>query len=155
MTTTIDAVYQAALALPESQRADLVQRLMRSLPATPSKVASVEAELDQLAALSAGWDGYGAPAIDAEIVAAARIFLRALPASLASPPRAVPLSSGSVQFEWHGHTKVLELEFENSHTLHFLQWNPPEGVEVEDTFPASDIDRAAALIEWVTERGFA
>jgi len=43
---------------------------------------------------------------------------------------------------------VLELEFESISTIHFLRWDPENGVEDEDTFPVLDIERAVELNEW-------
>jgi hypothetical protein len=58
------------------------------------------------------------------------------------------MSTGNLQFEWHQGKKVLELEFESADTIRFLQWHPEQNVEEEDTFPASDTDRAVDLIQW-------
>lgn len=58
------------------------------------------------------------------------------------------MSTGNLQFEWHHGRKVLELEFETADTIHFLQWDPEQHIEEEDTFRASDIDRAVDLIQW-------
>jgi hypothetical protein len=38
--------------------------------------------LDDLARLNPNWDGYGAPAIDPNIIGAARKFIQALPETL-------------------------------------------------------------------------
>lgn len=74
--------------------------------------------------------------------------MRALPENIGFQPRVVPMSTGNLQFEWHHGKKTLELEFESPQTIHFLQWNSDEGIEEEDTFRASDIDRAVDLIQW-------
>ena len=94
------------------------------------------------------WDRYGAPCINPRIIDAARKFIRALPENIVYRPRVVPMSTGNLQFEWHHGHKVLELEFETQDTIHFLQYHPEENVEEEDTFRASEIDRAVDLIQW-------
>jgi len=108
----------------------------------------VSVELDRLSLLQNNWDSYGAPPIDPGIIAAARKFVEALPENFAYRPRVVPMSPGNLQFEWHHQGKVLELEFETPKLIHFLQWYPQAGVEEEETFPASDIERAVDLIQW-------
>jgi hypothetical protein len=108
----------------------------------------IGSELDRLAALAPNWDRYGAPAIDPQIIAAAKVFLRALPENIAYRPRVVPMSPGNLQFEWHHGPKVLELEFESPATIRFLQYDPEAKVEEEDTFRTSEIDRAVDLIQW-------
>jgi hypothetical protein len=124
------------------------QTLETYLSHLAEKEASGNADLDDLARLNPNWDGYGAPAIDPSIIAAARKFIQALPETLVLRPRVVPMSTGNLQFEWHHGSKILELEFETPEMIHFLQWHPEAGVEEEATFRASDIDRAVDLIQW-------
>lgn len=113
-------------------------------------IASLDARLDQLAALPAGWDGHGAPPVDPAILAAVREWGQAMPGwAFAPAPAVVPLSSGAVQLEWHVGPRVLELEFETPDTIHFLRWDPAGGVQDEDTIPAGDRSGAEGLIRWV------
>ncbi len=114
----------------------------------PDFVLAIEQRLDELGRLPPNWDGYGAPPIDPNIVAAARSFTRSLPENIAVRPQVVPISSGNIQFEWHHGSKVLELEFEDAQTIHYLQWHPEAGVEEEGTSSVTDIDRAVELIQW-------
>jgi hypothetical protein len=108
----------------------------------------INGRLDALAKLQPNWDGYDAPAIDPAIIAAARGFVRALPDNVAFRPRVVPMSTGNLQLEWHEKTKILELEFEDSSMIHYLQWHPECGIEEEDTFPVTNVSRALDLIHW-------
>lgn len=114
----------------------------------PDFTKAVLDELDRLSQLPENWDSYGAPPIDQQIITAAKKFIVSLPENLASRPRVVPMSPGNLQFEWHHQGKILELEFETPTTIHFLQWQPEAEVEEEDTFSASDVDRAVDLIQW-------
>jgi hypothetical protein len=108
----------------------------------------VQADLRALGELAPNWDGYGAPAIDPGVIEAAEAFVAKLPGDLAARPRVVPTSNGALQLEWHAGPKSLELEFESPHSIRYLQWNPDEGVEEEDSFPATDVETAAKLIRW-------
>ena len=111
-------------------------------------VDSVCAKLDELAKLPENWDSYGGHALDANILAAARNFIKSLPDSVAIRPRVVPMSAGNLQFEWHHGPRILEFEIETAHVIHYLQWDPQGGIEVEDTFQITDIDKAIELIQW-------
>ncbi len=116
----------------------------------PYFVTAVGDELQRLSKLTNNWDGYGAPPLDKNIIDVACQFIKKLPENLACRPRVVPMAPGNLQFEWHHGRKVLELEFEDPQTIHFLQWDPAADVEEEDSFPASDIARAVGLIQWFT-----
>jgi len=134
--------------LTETAKKTSSEHWLRAGHYDPCFVIAIEEELDEIAQLQGNWDGYGASAIDPSILAAARQFIRDLPEALAYRPHVVPTSSGGVQFEWHHESKILELEFETPHTIHFLQWHPEASVEVEATFPATDIGRGIDLIQW-------
>jgi hypothetical protein len=108
----------------------------------------IQADIRALGELGPNWDGYGAPAIDPAVIGSAAAFVGKLPANLAPRPRVVPTSNGMLQLEWHAGAKSLEVEFESPHSIRYLQWNPDEGVEVEDSFPVSDAEAAVALIRW-------
>ena len=120
----------------------------RNLLDSPSFAQATCSTLEGLASLRPNWDGYGAPVIRKDIIEAARTFVQALPENLACRPRIVPMSPGNLQLEWHRGSKILELEFENAKTIHFLQWHPETGVEEEGVFPVSEIDTGLALIQW-------
>src|SRR5438132_47915 len=119
---------------------------MKTEPGKQGFKEAVETDLCRLASLPANWDSYGAPVIDQQIIEAARHFVEALPESAGKPPRVVPMSTGNLQFEWHDGPKILELEFESPETIRYLKWNPPAGVEQEDSFPVNDLGRAVDLI---------
>jgi hypothetical protein len=105
-------------------------------------------KLAGLAALTAGWDCEGAPAIDRGILAAAKRMVEALPSHIAVRPMIVPLASGGLQFEWHNGRQTLELEFESPDQVHFLMWDPANGVEDEDVVASSDMPRLTDMIRW-------
>ena len=112
---------------------------------------ALDARLDQIAALEPNWDGRGAPAVDRALLRAVRAWSQDMPGwAFAPPPAVVPLSSGGVQLEWRCADRLLELEFETPDRLHFLRWHPASGTVEEDTFPATDRNRAEQLIGWVS-----
>jgi hypothetical protein len=111
-------------------------------------VHDVEADLHSLGELSPDWDGYGAPAVDPAVIAAVRSFVAQFPQGLAPRPRVVPMSNGMVQLEWHAGPRSLELEFESPDSIRYLRWDPEEGIEDEDSFPAAEVEIAVDLIRW-------
>jgi hypothetical protein len=113
---------------------------------------TVEAALESLRTLAPNWDGYGVPKIDTEVIDAASAFVNKLPRDLVSPPRVVPMSSGTPQLEWHDGPKSLELEFESPMWIRYLQWHPEQGIEKEESFPAANVERAVDLIRWFASR---
>ena len=128
-------------------------RQANSLAVGPDGLAwagAVQADIRALRDLEPNWDGYGAPAIDPAVIAAAEAFVARLPGNVGSRPRVVPMANGTLQLEWHAGAKSLELEFESPQALRYLQWNPDEGVEEEESFPASDVETAVNLIRWFT-----
>jgi hypothetical protein len=110
--------------------------------------ATINRELDRLASLPANWDHEGAPRVDRAIIQAARQFISQLPPDIAPLPAMVPMANGNLQFEWNAGRRSLELEIANPSMIHYLKWDPSEGVEEEDTFDIKDTDRAVLLIQW-------
>jgi hypothetical protein len=110
--------------------------------------ATINQELDRLASLPANWDHEGAPRIDPVIIQAARQFISQLPQDIAPLPAVVPSAAGNLQFEWNAGRRSLELEIEKPSVVHYLKWDPSEGVEEEDTFEINATDRAVFLIQW-------
>lgn len=68
--------------------------------------------------------------------------------SIVFVPHLGRMSPGNLQLEWHQGPKVLELEFESPQMIRYLQYDPRAGVEEEDSFWVTDIDRAVDLIQW-------
>lgn len=68
--------------------------------------------LQELAALPAGWDSYGAPPIDPEcLIKAVQVLVEAMEPDTPAPS-VVPTSRGGVQFEWHTGGVDFEIEVE-------------------------------------------
>ncbi len=64
----------------------------------------------------------------------------------------MPVSNGTIQLEWHRDKKILELEFETTEKIHYLQWQH-EGNYVtvfskEDFVNVSDTEKICELIRW-------
>jgi hypothetical protein len=115
----------------------------------PGFVGDVQAAIESLRALAPNWDGYSAPAIDPDVIEAAKAFVAKLPENGALRPLVVPMSNGTLQLEWHDGPRSLELEFESPYSIRYLEWHPARGVEHEDSFSATDVDTAVELIRWI------
>jgi hypothetical protein len=117
-------------------------------------LVALDARLDQVAALKPNWDGQGAAPIDMALLRAVRSWGPTMPGwAFAPSPAVVPLSTGTVQLEWRRESRLLELEFETPDRIHFLRYDPPRGIEDEDTMPVADRDRAERLLAWVSNGG--
>jgi hypothetical protein len=114
----------------------------------PDFQAAVNRQLDHLTTLQPNWDAEGAPQINRELIEAARSFISRLPQNIVSRPAVVPSAAGSLQFEWNEGSRSLELEVETPSTIHYLKWDPEEGIEEEAVFDIHDLDRAVSLIRW-------
>jgi hypothetical protein len=134
--------------VPDDSRAEWRPLTWRFVPGVKRVLRS---KLDELGALPINWDGFGAPRIDPAIIDAAREFVDRMSEHFASGLTIVPMSSGNLQLEWHDGPKVLELEFETPKAIHYLKWDPPHGIEEEDSFSAADFDKALQLIHWFTK----
>ena len=115
----------------------------------PGSVGDVHAAIESLRLLAPNWDGYGAPAIDTDVIEAAKAFIAKLAENVAFRPLVVPMSNGTLQLEWHDGPKSLELEFESPYSIRYLQWHPNRGVEKDDRFSTADVDTAVDLIRWM------
>ena len=96
---------------------------------------SALARLDGFRELKAGWDGDGAPAIDSQIMVAARQLITDHADLIASPFFVFPTLDGGVQLEWsrNGGRRELELELETPDKIHYLFTDEARGVS-EETF---------------------
>lgn len=114
----------------------------------PEFESRVNQELDRLGSLLPNWDYEGAARIDPAIIEGAREFISRLPKDIATIPSVVPSAAGNLQFEWTAGRRSLELEIETPSVIHYLKWDPAKGVEEEDVFDISDVNRAESLIRW-------
>lgn len=159
MSINITAIFENGVLRP-SHPLELAEgtevRLTISAPVSRDQAEverSLYAELQRLAALKPNWDGYGSPALDSGILEAARRFVSRVADRIATTPLVVPMSSGALQFEWHNGPRVLELEVEDPTTIHYLKWDPNEGLQEEDVFAIDDREKAIALIGWFAQAG--
>ena len=86
--------------------------------------------------------------IDATANDAANSLVAALAANVATRPRVVRRSNGTLQLEWHDGPKSPELEFESPTSIRYLTWFPEEGIEQEASIPAATAEVFAGLIPW-------
>lgn len=77
-------------------------------PPAPAWQAVVGQRLENLRALTAGWDGYRAPALNQDVFWFAAVLLDKIMQPQTSPPQVVPSSVGGIQIEWH--EKDIDLE---------------------------------------------
>ena len=155
MTITIAAIYEKGVLRPR-QPLELAEGTEVRLTISPAvgepQPAEPESplcsEIDRLAALEPNWDGYGAGALDRAILDAARRFVVGFATGFAAQPLVVPMSNGALQFEWHKGQRILELEIEDPETIHYLKWDPAEGIQEEDVFAIKDVEKANRLIHW-------
>ena len=161
MNITVAAIYENGVLRPRQPlglaEGTEVRLTISAPPVDPAQGAEMQravgATIDRLAALEPNWDSYGAPALDRDIVDTAREFIGRLASYITAQPLVVPMSSGALQFEWHQGQKILELEFEDRATVHYLKWDPAAGIQEEDVFPVGDTAKAISLINWFTEAG--
>jgi len=135
-----------------SQLVDVIRRysvkLVQGLQAEKFRRFSVLAKLEDLRALPACWNGYGAAPINPEIIRAAEDLVHALPGDIISTPQVVPMTRGRLQFEWHSGDRSLELEFESPDSIHYLKWDSEAGVEEEDVLPITQHGKILDLLRW-------
>lgn len=75
-----------------------------------NRVEHITAELDALKNLREGWDTYGAPPINHEVIDyALRVYAHAA-IQTSRVPSVVPTVAGGVQFEWHSSRADVEIE---------------------------------------------
>jgi len=71
---------------------------------------STAARCRQLFSLPAGWDGYSARQVDADLLQGAWNFAKAAALSVSTPPAVIPTATGGVALEWHARGIDLEIE---------------------------------------------
>lgn len=145
MTTT---AFEDQPVSTADQPSSFAVKWIRVLCFDPAFRQRIQDQLDRLATLPTNWDGEGAPCISPDAIQAARNLVAKLPENIATSPAVVPMASGHLQFEWNEGSRSLELEFESPTLIRFLRWDPDNGIEDEDSFAASDVRRAEALIRW-------
>lgn len=107
------------------------------------------ADFEELLALPAGWDTYGAPRIDAHYATLAFDFLAKVAAPrIAEPPAIVPTPHRGVQVEWHVADLDLELTFDDKGCF-LLVTDPTLDFEAEITDPSCDVAWTHALSRFV------
>lgn len=86
----------------------------------PAFVQYIEAELNGLLDLRAGWDGRRAHAITIPATEATVRVLASLMDETSAPPQLFPLPDGGLQVEWHVGGNSVEVEIDASGEAHVL-----------------------------------
>jgi len=105
-------------------------------------LARVAERCSELFSLPAGWDGYVAPQIDADLIQKAWEFIKAAARSVSVAPSVVPTVSGGVAIEWHVRGIELEIEMTSSGAIVLLE---DEMGEVEGAL-SEHAERVAAAL---------
>ena len=114
----------------------------------PTFTADLISKIEALEDLPKNWDCEGSLPIKEAIIEAAKVFSNELGDDLVWVPDVVPMSRENLQFDWTEGERSLELEIESPETIHYLKWDFDRGIEEEDTFPISDVEKARQLIRW-------
>ncbi|MEC7299156.1 MAG: hypothetical protein VXW43_10805 [Pseudomonadota bacterium] len=113
--TQSSAVFSARSAaskfLPANQTSEafVLERLIARNPSS-DWVSELETRFRDFNNLAAGWDGYGGQPIDFHCARFTEQVLEQLSRSDLPAPSLVPLSNGTLQFEWHLNDFDLEVE---------------------------------------------
>ena len=105
-------------------------------------------ELDRLSRLPVGWDSYGSHKISDTTIMAGKYFLALLQDQAISSPHIVPISGGSIQFEWQVRNRELELEFLDSNIISYLKVLNDEPIE-EAQFHLDDFNTSRKIMRWL------
>jgi hypothetical protein len=107
---------------------------------------TVTRQIDELARLEFGWDGYRAVAISGAVIIEAKRFIADIAVPSIPAPAVVPTTDGHVQFEWHTRRGDAEVEILETGTCHvFVQ--PIESEPWEEQNVADDcvLDRLGPI----------
>lgn len=112
----------------------------------PDWMIKTLSELEQVANLPDGWDGYGSPAVLDEVKRNASTFLRCLEIEDIPVAYVGPISGGGVQLEWHCNGRELEVEFTEKDSIGYLKVFQ-DGSMHEGEF--HNLDEARQIIRWL------
>ena len=111
---------------------------------------NLEQRLVALADLMPNWDGEGAPRIDRDIIAAARILAANFPDWARDSCHIGPGTRGNLQFEWEKHDAYLEVEFESPVDVTYLFIVQPD-IEEERTVGIDYVGHLLRMFREATE----
>ncbi len=114
----------------------------------PSLAERARGTLNELTALSVGWDGYDGLPTFARVAEHTQLFLKEVEAYTSSAPDLVPLPNGGVQLEWYiGEVEIeVEIEPDGATTILFECRSDGRSEEIElggslDLSPVADFFR--------------
>lgn len=107
----------------------------------------VTEQLDNLVALPANWDSYGADPVESDIVGSAMGFLLGFGAALDLPePRVAPTRIGGVLLQWSSHQKSVEVEFVSPDAVSYVYADEASGQEFEGELFRDDEDHLQSVL---------
>jgi hypothetical protein len=108
-------------------------------------------QLEAIESLPGGWDSYGAPSPDANLVASARRFVDCLSQVADLPqPHVNPTRNGGVQFEWEAGERYFELEIVAENAAEYLYCDyVARAEETGNVFEGESLDEVLAYIRRV------
>lgn len=112
----------------------------------PAKRAA--AAIDQLTKLEEGWDGRKAVPVASGVAAAAIAFVRQIPPEQLQGMQSVPFTDGRLQLEWDRGERSLEIEFSSPLEVHYLKWDPANGIEDEGKVSPIAHSSLNGLVNW-------
>lgn len=113
------------------ENGELVTAQLNGSGSEPTSLWHVLASLQRLAALSPGWDSYGAKPLNPSAVRRALNLLPLLLPEYAPEPSVVPTRDGGVQFEWHRRGIDLEVKVPPTGPISYLVADAERGEERE------------------------
>lgn len=125
-------------------------RIMLSNP-TRSWYPEVIRRLNELAALSRGWDGYDGQPVSFDTACFALQMLEKTCSQDAPAPQIVPGSSGDLQIEWHMDTGDIELHVRKPYDVVGYYVSSRLGASNEDLILTNDFTEVAKWLKAVTE----
>jgi len=104
-----------------------------SEPPLPQWWGNIEKKIIELYSLENNWDTYGAKKLEYKVLYDSIIFLKE-PMFYAPEPRVIPISNGSVQYEWRKGDRELVINFKNKDEISIYYFDESAAEEYDFSF---------------------